>query len=204
MQDFFAVMGEPRRPWLDPEALKAKFHELSAKAHPDHAHRGSDAQKKDAQEQFTLLNAAYNCLRQHRDRLQHLLELEFGTRPRQIEEVPPELTDLFMKVASVCRAADALIRRKPASDSPLLQLQHFESAQAQIGLLHEIQHELRSRVEAELEKCRQLDSEWTRNAQRATAQPDALKEELARLYGLLGYYNKWTGQAQERAIQLSF
>ncbi|HWN95683.1 MAG TPA: hypothetical protein VNT99_11665 [Methylomirabilota bacterium] len=35
MTDAFALLKEPRRPWLDAEALKQKFLPLSAKVHPD-------------------------------------------------------------------------------------------------------------------------------------------------------------------------
>ena len=35
MADYFALLDEPRRPWLDPEELKAKFHALTATVHPD-------------------------------------------------------------------------------------------------------------------------------------------------------------------------
>ena len=35
MTDCFALLGEPRCPWLDAEALKSRFLVLSAEAHPD-------------------------------------------------------------------------------------------------------------------------------------------------------------------------
>ena len=38
MTDAFALLSEPRRPWLDAEALKARFLPLSAAVHPDRVH----------------------------------------------------------------------------------------------------------------------------------------------------------------------
>jgi hypothetical protein len=35
MQDAFALLNEPRRPWLEAEALKQKFLALSSAVHPD-------------------------------------------------------------------------------------------------------------------------------------------------------------------------
>ena len=35
MTDYFNLLSEPRRPWLNPEALKQKFLNLSAEVHPD-------------------------------------------------------------------------------------------------------------------------------------------------------------------------
>jgi len=33
--DYFALLGQPRQPWLDPSLLKASFLEQSARLHPD-------------------------------------------------------------------------------------------------------------------------------------------------------------------------
>jgi hypothetical protein len=38
MNDCFALLNEPRRPWLDSEALKQRFVSLSAELHPDRTH----------------------------------------------------------------------------------------------------------------------------------------------------------------------
>jgi hypothetical protein len=35
MIDHFAALSEPRRPWLDLEKLKNRFHILAAARHPD-------------------------------------------------------------------------------------------------------------------------------------------------------------------------
>ena len=35
MTDYFALFGQPRQPWLDPNVLKEKHHELTRRAHPD-------------------------------------------------------------------------------------------------------------------------------------------------------------------------
>ena len=43
MTDHFATLGEPRRPWLDAEALKEKFHRLSGTVHPDRVHGADEA-----------------------------------------------------------------------------------------------------------------------------------------------------------------
>jgi hypothetical protein len=45
MTDCFDLLGEPRRPWLDAEALKSRFLLLSAEAHPDRVHGGTDEAK---------------------------------------------------------------------------------------------------------------------------------------------------------------
>ena len=79
MTDYFALLNEPRRPWIDSEALKARFLVLTAEAHPDRVHNALPAKKKSAHERYTELNTAYLCLREPRESLRHLLELERGT-----------------------------------------------------------------------------------------------------------------------------
>src|SRR5438128_12515999 len=97
MIDYFALFNEPRRPWLDGELLKAKFLQLSAEVHPDRVHGASAADKQRAHERSAELNAAYNCLREPKSRLQHLLELETGARPKQEEKYPPVNWYLLLK-----------------------------------------------------------------------------------------------------------
>src|SRR5439155_11517153 len=36
--DYFELLGEPRRPWIDPGLLKSKFLHRSAQVHPDRVH----------------------------------------------------------------------------------------------------------------------------------------------------------------------
>src|SRR5712675_2780384 len=123
MTDYFALLREQRRPWIDPELLKQKFLGLSAEVHPDQVHGGEESEKRVAQEHYAELNAAYNCLREPKERLAHLLELETGAKPRQVQNVPPDLMDAFMEITNVCRGADAFLAEKNATTSPLLRLQ---------------------------------------------------------------------------------
>src|SRR5256885_761912 len=109
MTDYFALLNEKRRPWINPDSLKQKFLALSSGVHPDRVHNSGESEKRKAQELYTNLNAAYNCLREPKSRLQHLLELEQGFKPANIETIPPDLMELFMEVSRVCREADAFL-----------------------------------------------------------------------------------------------
>src|SRR5438552_2017449 len=68
MTDAFVLLDEPRRPWLDAEALKQKFLPLSGASHPDRIHSAPEAEKQAATSHYAELNAAYNTLREPRDR----------------------------------------------------------------------------------------------------------------------------------------
>src|SRR5436309_5157524 len=105
MTDYFALLGEPRRPWLDPEKLKAKFLALSAEIHPDRFHSAPAAEKQATHERFPRLNAAYQVLREPKDRLRHLLELELSAKPAEVQQTSPGAMELFMEVGRLCREA---------------------------------------------------------------------------------------------------
>src|SRR6267378_3594701 len=145
MTDYFALLDEPRRPWLDAEALKAKFLSLSADVHPDRVHGASPSVRESASQHFAQLNAAFNCLREPKDRLRHLLELELGAKPKDVQEIPPDLADLFIEIATLCREVDAFLGERAKVQSPLLRVQLFEHAQEWIDRLNVMQRRLGER-----------------------------------------------------------
>src|ERR1051326_2841375 len=106
MADFFALLDEPRRPWLDPELLKTRFHALTAAIHPDRVHSAGDEEKKAANLRYAELNAAYQCLREPKERLRHLLELERGERVEEVQQISTGAMDLFLEVSRLGREAD--------------------------------------------------------------------------------------------------
>ncbi len=200
MTDYFALLDEPRRPWLDPGALKQKFLARSAAAHPDKIHCASDAEKAAAAKSFAELNSAYNCLAEPKSRLLHLLELELGAKPRDIQQIPAALADLFAEVAAACRSADGFLAEKARATSPLLQVQFFERGLAWMDQLNALQTELNRRREQMTGELKALDEKWA--GADAGSRPEMLPA-LEELYRLFSYFNRWNGQIQERVVQLS-
>src|SRR5262249_30233495 len=124
--DFFALLEEPRRPWLDAELLKQKFLATSAKAHPDRVHGASEAEQRDAVRRFSELNAAFQCLREPKDRLRHLLELESGTKPADIERIPTAMMDSFFEIGRLLKDVDAFAAERQNVAPPVLKAKLFE------------------------------------------------------------------------------
>src|SRR5262245_42442101 len=120
MTDNFCLLEEPRRPWIDPDSLKQKFLKFSAAVHPDRVHNTSAAEKDSANRRYAELNAAYNCLREPRDRLLHLIEIEAGAKPRDIQRIPPGTMDLFVEVGQTCRDTDSFLAEKAKVTSPMM------------------------------------------------------------------------------------
>jgi DnaJ-domain-containing protein 1 len=119
MIDYFALLQQPRKPWLETETLKEKYHELARAAQP-------------GQE----LNEAYRVLVDPKLRLQHLLALEGGPPSSASEQVPEELADLFMQIAPALnkidmqqarRLDDSIGRVKQLSEGTLEELRELDA-----------------------------------------------------------------------------
>jgi len=200
MTDYFILLNEPRRPWLDPEVLKEKFLALSATVHPDRVHNLGDAERAAAQERYTGLNAAYNCLREPKDRLKHLLELELGALPKDIQRIPSELMDLSLEVGKACREADAFLAEKVKVTSPLLQVSFFERGQTFVETLQNLQRSVNTLNERLSEELKRIDTEWESGAETRKS----LLPRIEELHRLFSYFARWNGQIQERVVRLSF
>jgi curved DNA-binding protein CbpA len=201
VSDHFALLNETRRPWLDGDLLKQKFHTLSGGLHPDKIHSAGEAEKALAAKKFAELNAAYHCLIDPKLRLLHLLELELGAKPKDIQQIPAALADLFAEVAGVCRDADGFLAEKAKVTSPLLQVQLFERGQDWVEKLNVLQRKLNELREQLSGRLKSLDEKWM--AADAVARHEILPK-LDELYRLFGYFNRWNNQIQERVVQLSF
>src|SRR3984957_869784 len=201
MTDNFALLNEPRRPWLDADLLKQKFLTLSTNAHPDRIHSANESDKTAATKMFTELNAAFNCLAEPKRRLLHLLELELGAKPKDIQTIPSALADLFAEVSMVCRNTDGFLAEKSKVTSPLLQVQLFERGQDWVEKLNVLQRKLNELREKLTEELKSLDAQWI--SVDAASRKEILPK-LEELYRLFGYFNRWNGQIQERVVQLSF
>lgn len=98
MIDYFALLGQPRRPWLDLTKLEEKYREHARTTHPDQSACSAD--------EFAELNKAYRTLRDPKSRLEHLLALEGKSPANGATDVPDDLVDLFMKIAPAVRSSD--------------------------------------------------------------------------------------------------
>ena len=204
MIDNFALLSEPRRPWLDSDSLKKKFLALSAECHPDRVHGANESEKESAQKRYTELNAAYNCLRDDKSRLVHLLELERGSKPKDVQNVPPALMELFLRVREVCQQADAFLAEREGVSSPLLKVQMFERAQDLIDSLLKMQQQINAWHEGLIARLKEIDSAWDGTGAGPAGNSEEALDKIEELYPLFSYFNRWTGQIQDRIVQLSF
>jgi hypothetical protein len=205
MTDAFALLNELRRPSLDPEALKQKFLQLSNSVHPDRIHSASEDEKARATTRYSDLNAAHNTLREPKDRLLHLLELESGARPSDIQRIPPGTMDLFVEVGQLCRDIDEFLAGRANITSPLMKVQAFQQGMDWTDKLQALQQRISSRRDELLTELQQMNAVWESaptvgSPERAAALP---LERLEQIYRVFSYITRWSEQIQERNLQLA-
>lgn len=203
--DNFALFEEPRRPWLEADSLKAKFLAYSVECHPDRFHTAPEVERHTAHQRYTQINAAYQCLREPKDRLHHLLELELGSKPRDTQQITADTMDLLMEVAALCRSVDTFLAEKSKVTSPLLKVHWFEKGMQWTDSLNALRTKVATHQEALKEELKGLNSVWDNApAVGGTARRAALPiTRLEEIYRVFSYFTRWTGQLQERLVQLS-
>ena len=188
MIDHFATLAQPRRPWLEAEALKDAFHRLSASLHPDVPGTGDGAQ-------FTALNAAYSILRESAARLRHLLELTAPAALAATSAAPFELADLFMEIAGLRRRLDDLLSKRNAATSPLTRALLAAEESVLRRDLTTARERLEAAESASLDELRMVDSGWDKLSAEAG-------DSLPRLYQRLAYLARWLAQTREALFVL--
>lgn len=202
MTDYFVLLNVPRRPWLDTAALKATFLTRSTSQHPDRVHNAGDTEKTASAQLYAGLNAAYQCLREPKDRLRHLLELELGRKPEEVQEIPPELANWFIEIAQLCRQVNAFLAEKASVTSPLLHVQRFERGEEWNDRLTAVQKRLTERQAVLLDELKALDAEWLGTAAGSPARGPLLGR-LEKLHRQFSFHARWSSQIQEAKVQLT-
>jgi curved DNA-binding protein CbpA len=190
MIDYFALLQQPRRPWLDPEALKEKYHALTKAAHPDRpfsANPDSD---------FANINEAYRVLLDPKLRLDHFLKLE-GTPPAFHTNVPEQIADVFLEIGTLIQETDRLLAKSAtttALSKALLRPEILEKQNLTANLLEKLE----TMYADALKELKLLDQAWTSASKGETA-----PSELSALSSRFAYLARWIAQLQERKFQLS-
>jgi len=174
MTDYFALLGEARRAWLDPEKLKEKYFALNRAA-------AADAE----------LNEAYRVLSDPKLRLQHLLSLD-GAELTANRQVPSPVAELFWNTGILLREIERwLLRNKEAGSAlarALLEPERGKLAQ-RLGRLEEA---LRAAYDAELAQLPRAEIDC----------PDELPQLVER-YDSISYLTRLLAQIAEKRFQLA-
>jgi curved DNA-binding protein CbpA len=189
MTDYFALLGQPRKPWLNPEKLREQYQQLILSEHPDLQPNGRDAPPT-----FAAVNEGYKVLNNPRLRLKHLLTLE-GNAPAPAASVPLEVTDLFTDTGALIRDIDVLLQQMGAATAltkSILRPQMLTLRERTNVLLKRLQ----SLYENGIQELERLDKAWEK-------EPEKAIRELAILYRRFAYLERWIEQLKERQFELS-
>jgi curved DNA-binding protein CbpA len=181
MTDYFALLDQPRQPWLDPEGLKESFHARTRHSHPD--------ARPESESDFAELNEAYQVLSDPKRRLHHLLALR-GEAPKNAQtSVPSEIEAIFPEIAALTREADLLAEKLLLKTSTLsrslLQSEVFDTQKKIARFLTTI-GALRNKALVRLAEIEATDS-----------------AEMHALYLQFSYLNRWLQQLQEKQLHLT-
>ena len=187
MTNLFALLEESPRPWLEPDALKAKYHQLTAREHPDVAGASAD---------FAEINRAFQTLSDPAARLRHLLDLESPAAMTRTQPVPDDIAVFFAPVAQASQLAGEFRKKHAASASPLTKaLLSTEQYQVQESL-GEVISALQQKQDELLGQVREIDTLW--DADRAAA-----LIRLPALWQSLGYIAKWLATLRESLFHMA-
>jgi hypothetical protein len=204
--DYFEMFNEVRRPALDDERLKKRFTELSVQAHPDRIHGGSPEEIAKANERSAELNAAYNCLREPRDRIFYLLKLEAGRAPTDVGQIPENLMNLFVGTGELLRKADVYLVARAKASSPLVKAKMFPEGAALAGQLQTLVQDINARRTEFLSELEGMNEVWIgAPLPGSPGRPAALPlGRLEEIYRYLSFFGRWSAQIQERSLRISF
>jgi curved DNA-binding protein CbpA len=188
MTDYFALLEQPRAPWLDPAALKEVFHRKTLGTHPDAA-AGNEAA-------FAELNEAFQVLQDPKRRLHHLLSLE-GSAPSSTDQTVPQLLhDLFPAVGALTQRANVLLEKIRATSNALSRsLLKSQILEVQ-NEAKEVREKIQNLFDESLHRLRQINAAWAKN-------PAEQVEDLSNLYFAFAYLTRWSAQLDEITFQLS-
>jgi hypothetical protein len=182
-EDFFALLGLPRHPWVDVAALKNRYHAAASQTHPDHV-GGNSAH-------FLRLGEAVSCLRDPATRLFHLVAVEFGPSATKGRYKPP--VDLFQEVAGALRQANSAALQTKIAHTPLGQAAAIAATKTAAAELKKVQ----SRTEEALQRlettCREAGDHWA----------DKGADFWAELAAEARYLGKWQRQLSDQIFRLS-
>jgi curved DNA-binding protein CbpA len=195
MTDYFAVLQQPRRPWLDPDKLKQQYQEIALNEHPDRKPLDVSADPNTATPDFAAVNEAYRVLNNPKLRLQHLLSLETNASS-ETSTIPADLMEPFMQAAALIPHADGLLQKLRGATNALsksLLRPEMTKVQVRTALLVK---DLQKSYDLAIEQLRRLDEVWDSKRSETIEQLRILSRRFA-------YLERWLEQLRERQFQLS-
>ncbi|MGD2062544.1 MAG: DnaJ domain-containing protein [Nitrospirota bacterium] len=199
--DYFRYLGLPQRPLVDAKQLEETYLRLSQEYHPDRHPDLSGEDKEAILYRSALLNQAYSCLRDPKQRVQYLVELLTGGERSRSKAIPSQIAALFRQVQTKLMAADAYLkeaeRPKSSIEAVTFALKPNGAMTQREGLL-ECQRLTEAQQAAVLDELQDIDAQWD---QAGEASEQAFNR-LANVADALSYLDRLGQQVHERLVSL--
>jgi hypothetical protein len=174
MTDYFALLGEARRAWLEPDRLKEKYYALNRAA----------AANAD-------LNEAFRVLSDPKLRLHHLLTLE-DVELTAGREVPPSVAELFWNSGTLLRKIERWLLQRKGTGSVLARALLEPERRELEQRLNTLEEALRVVYDAELAQLPHVELDCPNDLAR-----------LVERYDSISYLTRLLEQTAEKRFQLS-
>ena len=207
--DYFELFKQPRSAWLDTNSLKEVYLRLSSLNHPDHRplQQNSNPAKPscsspDVHVPIDVLNTGFQCLSDLKKRIEHLIEVETGIPPANIQSTPEELANLGIKVMQYVSKADRHINSPANIASPMDQTDRFLrglsiSEEGEV-LITTIDAEF-AKLESDVQKTTLLEG----GSSADQSQRAMWLKELEILFRTSSYLSRWSKVLRERQLKLT-
>lgn len=221
-ENWFAVMGFARAPWMDADQLKERYLERTKRAHSgrhsenfDNALAKTENSPETAQPpkdgEQSAINRAWQTLKNDADRLAHFLELETGRDVRQKREAPERLIPLFMLLGPLFQQADQTLRMIREESAPILKAKrHLDAGPLLIGL-SEASEKISDLLLENQNRLRKADRLWrqlsvktnSENLAKPSPNRSEILKELQEVCLSFSFLQRWQNQIAEKIFQLT-
>ena len=221
-ENWFAVMGFARAPWIDADQLKERYLELIKRAHGGRHLENFDgalAKTENSPEiaqppkdgDQAAINRAWQTLKNDADRLAHFLELETGRDVRQKREAPERLIPLFMQLGPLFQQADQSLRKIREEISPILKAKHHLDAGPLLAGLSDASEKIFDLLLENQNRLRKADRLWRQLSVKTNSENFAkpppnrseLLKELQEVCLSFSFLQRWQNQIAEKIFQLT-
>jgi hypothetical protein len=137
--------------------------------------------------------------------LLHLLELELGAKPTDVQPTSSGALELFMEVGQLCREVDAFLSERAKLTSPLLLVGMFERGQEWTDKLNAVQNRIQDEQDRLLAEAKEMNARWEfidglAETERGRQLP---LDRLEQMYRRFSFLARWSEQIRERVLRLS-
>ncbi len=205
MSNPFLILGLPISPAIDLAALEQLYTTATSQNHPDKFRAGSSESRQEAETRFMEINRAYQTLSDPKQRLLFLYEFATGTRPPDIQRIPPGTMDLFVEVGQFCKAVDEFFQRRASASGALAKAGFLREGLAFQDRLVSLRKKLVAWTDSLNREIADLEASWPTISNADELKSSLQKDQISKLealYRKFSYVARWQHQLEEREVQI--